>query len=180
MPAGARAQALIDTLQLARHPEGGWYREIFRSADQRPTPDGQGWRSVLTSIDFLLCAGQASAWHRVAADEAWHLLEGGPLRLWLMPPELDRVLALDLGTVQADAGGNPDALGSAHGPARAPRQVVPAHWWQSAEPLDGAEFAYVGATVGPGFDFADFSFGRDDPALRAALQRLRPDLARLL
>jgi len=56
----------------------------------------------------------------------------------------------------------------------------PAHWWQSAEPLDGAEFAYAGATVGPGFDFADFSFGRDDPALRAALQRLRPDLARLL
>ena len=179
-PASPRAQALISALQLARHPEGGWYREIFRSADQRPTPDGQGRRSVLTSIDFLLSAGQASAWHRVAADEAWHLLEGGPLRLWLMPPELDRVLALDLGTVQTDNGGNAGQRRNADDPVRAPRHVVPAHWWQAAEPLGAAEFAYVGATVGPGFDFADFSFGRDEPALLAALQRLRPDLARLL
>jgi predicted cupin superfamily sugar epimerase len=159
-----RAQALIDTLQLARHPEGGWYREIHRSPTPWPVADGRGPRSALTSIDFLLGAGERSAWHRVTSDEAWHLLEGGPLRLWLLPPALDALQVVDLAPV--DAAGH------------RPRHVVPAHWWQAAEPLDG--FAYVGATVGPGFDFADFTFGRDDAALQAALPRLQPALTRLL
>jgi predicted cupin superfamily sugar epimerase len=75
---------------------------------------------------------------------------------------LDRLDALDLGPV-ADG--------------RAPRHVVPAHWWQAAEPLAG--FAYCGATVGPGFEFTDFSFLRDDPAAAAAVDRLDPTLARL-
>ncbi|MBL8349272.1 MAG: cupin domain-containing protein [Burkholderiaceae bacterium] len=164
-PAG-RAGELITTLQLVPHPEGGWYREIFRGAGQVRPADGGALRSTLTSIDFLLVAGQHSAWHRVASDEAWHLLEGGPLRLWLMPPALDRIESVDLAA--ADRQG------------RRPRHVVPANWWQAAEPLPGAGFAYVGATVGPGFDFADFSFGRDEPALRQALQALRADLLRLL
>jgi predicted cupin superfamily sugar epimerase len=56
--------------------------------------------------------------------------------------------------------------------------VVPAGWWQAAESL--GEFSYVGATVGPGFEFADFAFGRDDSALREALPRLAPELTRLL
>ncbi len=95
-----------------------------------------------------------------------------------------------------------------HAPAqgRRPRYVVPAMWWQAAEPVaatapqaapgaavsanaavaanksDAADigFAYVGATVGPGFDFADFTFGRDDPALRQAPQALQPDALQLL
>ncbi|MBC7727904.1 MAG: cupin domain-containing protein [Microbacteriaceae bacterium] len=183
-PAGGRAQALITALQLAPHPEGGWYREIFRGAGQvRPANASGPVRHTLTSIDFLLLAGQASAWHRVAADEAWHLLEGGPLRLWLVPPDLSRVLQLDLAPVDAQG--------------HRPRHVVPAMWWQAAEPVpalaatptassgddrvageDG--FAYVGASVGPGFDFADFTFGRDDRALQLALQALRPDTLRLL
>jgi uncharacterized protein len=184
-PVPGRAQALVEMLQLAPHPEGGWYREIFRGAGLVRSVDavsGTGpARHTLTSIDFLLLAGQCSAWHRVAADEAWHLLEGGPLRLWLLPPDLSRVQHVDL--APADAAG------------RRPRHVVPAMWWQAAEPLstsaspphpqqqggiEEAGFAYVGATVGPGFDFADFSFGRDHPALRQALQALQPDTLRLL
>jgi len=155
-----RAAELIAQLGLAPHPEGGWYRELFRSP-QRVTPhDARASRSALTTIDFLLAAGQASAWHRVRSDEVWHLLEGGPLRLWLMPPALDAVTCVDLGA------------------GAAARHVVPAHWWQAAEPL--ADFAYVGATVGPGFEFADFDFLRDDAPARAALQRLAPPAARLL
>jgi predicted cupin superfamily sugar epimerase len=158
-PAG-RAAELIASLGLAPHPEGGWYREVFRSS-RRVTPhDGRDSRSALTHIDFLLAAGQASAWHRVRSDEVWQLLEGGPLRLWLMPPTLDEVAAVTLG------GGTP------------PRHVVAAHWWQAAEPL-GA-FAYVGATVVPGFEFTDFDFMRAHPVPCAALQRLDPALARLL
>lgn len=165
VPAG-RAGDLVRLLQLAPHPEGGWYREFFRSADASPHPDGRGPRQALTSIDFLLAASERSAWHRVASDEAWHLLEGGPLRLWLVPPDLSRVELQLLAPV--------DAAG------RRPRHVVPAHWWQAAEPAPGAAYALIGATVGPGFDFADFSFGRDDPALVQALPRLHPDTTRLL
>ena len=91
------AAALIARLNLARHPEGGWYREIYRAADTVRPAHGRGQRSTLTSIDFLLRAGERSAWHRVAADEAWHLLEGDALRLWLVSPDLQQVQALELG-----------------------------------------------------------------------------------
>jgi len=155
-----RAAELVRTLQLAPHPEGGWYRELFRSAATVQPADGRATRAALTSIDFLLTQGQFSAWHRVRSDEVWHLLEGESLTLWLLPPDTRSVQQVQLSA----------ATHRAH--------VVPADWWQAAEP--GGELAYVGATVGPGFEFADFSFGRDDTSLLAALQRLRPDLTRLL
>lgn len=158
-----RAAALVSELGLQAHPEGGHYAEVFRSTHAVHTDDGRSGRVALTTIDFLLVAGQCSAWHRVRADEVWHLLEGAGLRLWLAPPDLSSFGAVELGPVEA---------------GRRPRHVVPADWWQAAEPL-GA-YAYVGATVGPGFDFADFSFGRDEPALRQALQTRAPDLCRLL
>jgi uncharacterized protein len=161
-----RAGELVRLLQLARHPEGGWYREIFRSADAAPHPDGRGQRQALTSIDFLLAGGERSAWHRVASDEAWHLLEGGPLWLWLVPPDCSRLERHTLAPV--------DAAG------QRPRRVVPAHWWQAAAPAPGSAYALVGASVGPGFDFADFSFGRDDPGLVQALSALQPDTRDLL
>jgi len=157
-----RAADLVMRLKLLPHPEGGFYREVFRSSDTVMTSDARGTRSALTTIDFLLPRGQFSAWHRVASDEVWHFLDGGPLRLWLVPPSLDRIGLVDLGAVGVDM---------------EPRHVVPAGWWQAAQPL--GEYAYVGATVGPGFDFADFSFARGgDVADRIA--RLRPGAAELL
>jgi predicted cupin superfamily sugar epimerase len=157
-----RAAELVKLLGLQPHPEGGFYREVFRSAHGVQPADTRTSRSALTTIDFLLLHGQFSAWHRVASDEAWHLLEGDALRLWLMPPSLDRIEHVDLAPASA---------------THAPRHVVPAHWWQAAEPL-GA-YALVGATVGPGFDFADFAFGRDDGGVCAAL-RAHAALSRLL
>jgi len=158
-----RAAELASLLKLQPHPEGGFFREVFRAAARVDPADGRGPRNALTCIDFLLARGQFSAWHRVASDEAWHLLEGAGLRLWCMPPTLDWIERVDLGAASATL---------------APRHTVGAHWWQAAEPL--GEFAYVGATVGPGFDFADFAFLRGDPAANAALHRLQPTLARLL
>ena len=157
-----RAAQLIEQLGLQPHPEGGHYREVFRSPQAVRTDDARGPRSALTTIDFLLLRGQFSAWHRVASDEVWHLLEGGPLRLWLMAPGGGRCEHVDLAPVSAGS---------------RPRHTVPAGWWQAAEPL--AEFAYVGATVGPGFDFADFSFLRADDH-GAARAQLEAGLARLL
>ena len=159
----ARVAALIDELGLQPHPEGGHYAEVFRSGLPVQPADDRSVRKALTTIDFLLAAGQFSAWHRVASDEAWHLLEGEGLRLWLASPDLSVFSAVELGPVAA---------------GRRPRHVVPAGWWQAAEPL--GPYAYVGATVGPGFDFADFGFGRDDAALCAALQGPRAALRRLL
>lgn len=158
-----RAAELRRALGLQPHPEGGAYREVFRSAARVVTADGRGARSALTTIDFLLDTGEHSAWHRVASDEVWHLLEGGPLRLWLLAPALDHLDEV----VLAPAGGG-----------CAPRHVVPAGWWQAAAPAGG--HAYVGATVGPGFEFADFMLGRDDRALRDVLAARWPSLARLL
>jgi predicted cupin superfamily sugar epimerase len=139
-----RVRTLIRELGLAAHPEGGWYRETFRStASVRREADG-AQRSSLTSIHFLLAAGQVSRWHRVAADEAWHHHEGGALELLSFPP--------DGGTLHRVA------LGAATGRWA---HVVPANWWQAAQPL--GDYALVGCTVGPGFDFADFVLLPDLP-----------------
>ena len=158
-----RAVELVRELALKPHPEGGHYGEVFRSTSAVQTSDGRPARVALTTIDFLLNAGEFSAWHRVLSDEVWHLLEGTGLRLWLAPPDLATFAHIELGPVAAN---------------RRPRHVVPAGWWQAAEPL--GEFAYVGATVGPGFDFADFSFGRTDAAFVAALAQQAPAAQRLL
>jgi uncharacterized protein len=170
-PLCARAAELVATLCMRPHPEGGYYAEVFRSTQQVQPKDDRPPRQALTSIDFLLGRGQFSAWHRVASDEAWHLLEGGPLRLWFAPPSLSAFSHVDLQTVAVNHA-------SPQAPTHAPRHVVPAGWWQAAEPL--GDFAYVGATVGPGFEFADFDFGRKSAAFSAALQRLTPELSRLL
>jgi len=164
VPPDSRAAELIQLLGLSAHPEGGWFREIHRSAQGVQPADARSPRAGLTSIDFLLAPGEHSAWHRVRSAEAWHLLEGGPLRLWLVPPSLDSVQCVLL---------------APPGQGGLPRHVVPADWWQAAEPAPG-HMAWVGATVGPGFDFADFTFGRDDDALRATLAQQAPDLTRLL
>jgi predicted cupin superfamily sugar epimerase len=161
-PSG-RAGELVQWLGLQPHPEGGYFREVFRSTATVQPGDARPARQALTTIDFLLAAGQFSAWHRVDSDEVWHLLEGARLRLWLMPPSLDRVIAVDLDTASA---------------VTAPRHVVERGWWQAAEPC--GEFCYTAATVGPGFEFADFSFMREHEGAREALQRLQPDLTRLL
>ncbi len=158
-----RAAEIARLLALRPHPEGGHYAEVFRSAQTVQPGDGRPLRPGLTSIDFLLAAGQFSAWHRVSSDEVWHLLEGPALRLWLAPPDLSAFTAVDLLPACAEG---------------APRHVVPAGWWQAAEPL--GDYAYVGATVGPGFDFADFTFGREDAALKGALDQHAPQLQRLL
>jgi uncharacterized protein len=172
-PLHPRAAELIATLALRAHPEGGHYAELHRSAQTVDPGDGRPPRSALTSIDFLLAAGEFSAWHRVDSDEAWHLLEAAAgasdaapaaLRLWLVDPALTQLQTVTLAAVDA------------HG--HRPRFVVPAQWWQAAEPL-GA-FAYVGATVGPGFEFADFTFGRSDADFVGAIGRLAPASMRLL
>jgi uncharacterized protein len=134
----ARAQQLIDTLGLAPHPEGGWYRQVFKS-EERVTRHADGaQRSALTTIYFLLVEGTYSAWHCVQSDEAWHFYEGDALE----------VLTRDA-TIRLDADHRV--------------HVIKAGEWQAARPL-GA-YALVGCTVGPGFEFEDFEMIPGAPAL---------------
>ena len=130
-----RAQQLIDTLALAPHPEGGWYRQVFKSEERVTRHADDAQRSALSSIYFLLVEGTSSAWHRVRSDEAWHFYEGEPLELLTREHEHDAPSIARL-----------DAGHRVH--------VVRAREWQAARPL-GA-YTLVGCTVGPGFDFADF------------------------
>jgi predicted cupin superfamily sugar epimerase len=69
-----RASELIGLLNLEPHPEGGYYREIWRSGLETVPADGRGTRPALTLIHFLLPAGAVSRWHRVRSDEVWHPL----------------------------------------------------------------------------------------------------------
>ncbi len=157
-----RAAELVGLLRLVPHPEGGLYRELFRSARQ-VTPDGRGPRSALTTIYYLLPEGQLSRWHRVHSDEVWHFVEGEPLELLSWDPTSGSVTRRVLGPI---------------GPGRYAVGVVPAGTWQAARPLGG--YTLVGCSVGPGFDFADFSLLSHSLAEAALLRTLHPDLAPLI
>ncbi len=158
-----RAVTLIEELGLTLHPEGGYFREIFRSALAVQPADARPPRAALATIYFLLPGGAHSRWHRVSSDEVWHLYEGGPLELMVADEQAGRVQRIILDQVAPNAG---------------PVFTVPSGCWQAARPL-GA-YALTGCTVGPGFEFEDFSFLRDQPELAEVLRCTDADAATLL
>lgn len=131
----SEVQALIAALDLAPHPEGGWYRETWRSD---VLVEG---RASATAILFLLDAGQRSHWHRVDATELWLFHAGSPIRL--------STAATDAGPVR-DVRLGPDVLAGDQPQAR-----VAAGQWQAAEADRG--WALMSCIVSPGFDFAGFT-----------------------
>jgi predicted cupin superfamily sugar epimerase/predicted GNAT family N-acyltransferase len=161
----ARPDELIAALGLQPHPEGGWYAEVFRSASAVRPEDGRGSRAALTTIYFLLTAGQVSRLHRVSSDEVWHFYEGGPLELTVAPGDLASLSRTTLGPAADSA---------------APVFTVPAGFWQGARPL--GDYTLVGCTVGPGFDFADFELLEADvrPITAAETRPLRQQVLRPL
>jgi predicted cupin superfamily sugar epimerase len=156
-----RAAELIKTLDLKPHPEGGFYRELFRSATTVMPEDDRGARAALTTIYFLLAGGALSRWHRVASDEVWHLYEGGPLE----------VLDLDLAARRLER----HRLATVAGDAARPTCVIVAGRWQATRSL--GPYALMGCTVGPGFEFADFRLMASDPVATHALHTEWPDQA---
>ena len=157
-----RAAHLIDALGLRSHPEGGHYRVVHRSRD-RVTSVSRGERPALTTIYFLLAAGECSHWHVVLSDEIWHFYEGDPLELFILDPatlELRRVTLGPLDTGQE------------------PVHIVPAGQWQAARPTGG--FTLAGCSVGPGFELADFRLMRDEPVTERRVRQAHPNLASML
>lgn len=134
------AAAFIDDLGLEPHPEGGWYRRVVESKSRLVTPAGV--RPAVTSILYLLTAGDVSRPHRVRHDEVWHLLAGGALAIAEFGAGQYRE------TVLAGAGDGTFA------------HLVPGGAWQAARPL--GQWSLAGCTVAPGFDFADFEIACGD------------------
>lgn len=143
---------LVRRLDLSPHPEGGWYRETWRSELSIPQSalpaDYAGPRNAGTAILFLLMPGQASAWHTVRSAELWLFHSGGPL-------------VLDFGTEQDSA--KTHLLGTNIMAGESPQLIIPPGNWQRARPRDDQP-CLVSCVVVPGFDFADFTMGTPHPA----------------
>ena len=131
------ADEVIARYELTPHPEGGHYRETFRACAE------DGGRGAVTSIYYLLKAGEVSAWHRVDAVEIWHYHAGDALRL-----------ELSLDGIEIER----HRLGVGEGAS--PQVTVPVGAWQSARP-EGA-WTLVGCTVAPAFEFSGFELAPPD------------------
>lgn len=140
-----RIEHLIQKLNLQEHPEGGFYKETYRSEglislSQLPQ-EFSGDRNYCTGIYFLLTADNFSAFHRINQDEMWHYYEGSPLVVHMI-----------------DQQGNYSfqKIGLALEDQQVPQFVVPKGIWFASEVLEPNAYSLVGCTVSPGFDFADF------------------------
>ncbi len=153
----SRVDQLITELGLESHPEGGFFREQCRTRRRVRDLDTGRERAACTSIYYLLPRGAVSRFHRVESDELWHFYEGDPLEL---------LVATDGGDgVHVER----KLLGQYESGTVSPFAEVPHGCRQAARPT--GEYALVGCTVAPGFEFEDFSLlGTDEERLRAALK----------
>lgn len=148
------AEYWIEKLNLNAHPEGGFFRETYRSSDiisSEGLPERfSGERSCSTAIYFLVLNGNPSRLHRLKGDEVWHFYDGDPLDLVVLYPDGRREdirLGRDL-----DAG-------------QVLQAVIPAGCWFGGNVHADGEYTLAGCTVAPGFDFEDFEMGRESDLL---------------
>ena len=158
------AQYWIDKLKLIPHPEGGYYRETYRSelsiAREALPPQFTGARLVSTAIYFLLAGANFSAFHRLRSDELWHFYAGSPIDVHVIEPDGEYS--------EIQLGGDPHA-------GEVFQAVVKAGRWFASQVRDAKAFALAGCTVAPGFDFADFELGK-----RSDLVKLYPQHRNLI
>ena len=140
---------LIEKYNLAPHPEGGFFKETYRSFEvisKTALPKRfKGDRSYSTAIYFLLEQGNFSAFHKISSDECWHFYTGGSLRIYLIHLN---------GKMEIIKLGNNWMNGETF------QAVVPAECWFAAETAPETAFSFVGCTVAPGFDFSDFQMAK--------------------
>ncbi|GGE17583.1 cupin domain-containing protein [Psychroflexus salis] len=136
-----KADYIIQKLGLQKHPEGGYFKETYRSNKNVFVEDLDGKRNFSTCIYFLITNEAYSAFHKVSQDEIWHFYEGSCIHLHLISPD---------GTFRMQK------IGNAWNAGELPQFVVPAQTWFAAEVIQTKAYALVGCTVSPGFDFKDF------------------------
>lgn len=144
-------QKIINQLKLQPHPEGGYFKETYRSAgiikQEHLSSKFKGDRNYCTGIYFLLTSDSFSAFHKINQDEMWHFYKGQSLTLHIISPE---------GTYSKVKIGNNLEQNEA------PQFTVPAAHWFAAEVTHINSFSLVGCTVAPGFDFQDFEMPKRD------------------
>lgn len=144
-------QQLIQQYNLLPHPEGGWYKQTYKSAEYisaAALPERFGGdRPFSTAIYFLLEKGNYSAFHRIKSDECWHFYRGDPLEIIVLQPN---------GELGVTTLGNDITKGHLF------QYVVPAGCWFASRPAPGSQYCFVGCTVAPGFDFADFEMANGE------------------
>lgn len=152
----------IKKLGLRKHPEGGWFKEVYRSDDLISPHGFEGERNCSTSIFYLLEGEDYSSFHRIRSDEIWHFYTGssGVEILWI---EDGNLITARLG---ADFDNDEQF-----------QLVVPKNCWFAARLADKNGFALVGCTVAPGFHFDDFQLSdasliEEFPALKSNLKEL--------
>lgn len=138
-----KSKYYINKLELIKHPEGGYYREIYRSAEMFliDPPKKDLKRNASTSIYFLLDGSQVSKFHRLKSDELWHFYDGGSIKIYVID-EKGKLDEITLGR-KTEAG---DVF----------QIVIKKNNWFAAEVIDKKSFSLIGCTVSPGFDFSDF------------------------
>jgi predicted cupin superfamily sugar epimerase len=155
---------LILKLDLKPHPEGGFFRETYRSAGEidESSLDSQykGKRNYSTCIYFLLTSDNFSAFHRIKQDEIWHFYDGSPIHLHIIS---------ELG-IYTD-----HIIGINFKKGEVPQVVVPGGSWFAAEVINTNAYSLVGCTVSPGFSFDDFELKP-----RKDLIALFPDKANII
>jgi uncharacterized protein len=137
------AKTLIQALQLQPHPEGGFYKETYRSSQSLVNNEGQN-RNVSTSIYYLLENKDKSHFHRIKSDELWYFHQGETL-------EIVSIQNNNLVTI---------LLGNDLEKGEVPQAIIPAAVWFAAKVKDNIGFSLVSCSVAPGFDFVDFEMAK--------------------
>jgi len=136
---------IIRALKLKKHPEGGFFRETYRSSDriEKDNLDKKysGFRNYSTSIYFLLTSEHFSAFHRIKQDEIWHFYKGSAIHLHMISPQGQYYV---------------QKIGSDLDQGEVPQYVVKGETWFAAEVIEQNSYTLIGCTVSPGFSFEDF------------------------
>lgn len=138
---------IIDALKLEPHPEGGFYREMYRSETRVSDLSLAGDKSAHTSIYYLLSGKDFSAWHRIESDETWYFHLGCDLLIYFIDQN-KMVRAVRIGME-----------------SKSFQATIPAHTWFAAKPLKEDAYCLVSCAVAPGFEFEDFEMGNREALL---------------
>lgn len=160
-----KSRYYIQKLELKKHPEGGYYREIYRSAEMFliDPPKKNFKRNISTSIYFLLDGSQFSKFHRLKSDELWHFYDGSSIKIYVIDEK---------GNLEEITIGRNSEYGEVF------QTVIKKNNWFAAEVINKKSFALIGCTVSPGFDFSDFELADKEyllenfPEHRRLIQKL--------
>ncbi len=145
----------IAHLGLNKHPEGGYFKEVFRSDEilSKKSLPGRytSFRSVSSSIYYLLKSEEYSSFHRLKSDEIWHFYSGSPINVYIISP---------LGKLKIHTCGPFAERGNVF------QLLIPKENWFAAKVAEETSYSLVGCTVAPGFDFEDFELSKQEELLK--------------